>query len=339
MSEFAFERADWELLVDSLQPGSTVSAIALLTALEKEEEYAVEEALDALANKGVTIDISALPLSYGSGELEKRLRMEENLAMQEQMIPALEETDPLRLYLEELAQIPAQGDKDILLQQYLQGDDTAAQKLVNLHLNMAVDIAKGYTGKGVLLLDLIQEAGLGLWQGILQYTDGDFDGHIRWWIYQSIARVILLQARQDDTLRSVRQGMEAYRKADQQLLVSLGRNATVEEIALEMGVTPEQALMIQDMLSNAAAMEKTKEPEVSDEDDLAVEDTAYFQSRQKVAEMLSQLSQQEVQVLTLRFGLDGNAPATAEAVGVKLGMTPDAVVTMEAAALEKLRKK
>lgn len=337
---FTFERQDWELLLDSLQPGGSVSAIRLLTALEPEEESAVEDAFKALMEKGITLDISQLPTSYGAGELENRLRFEERLAAEDNMIPALEETDPLRLYLEELAGIPAQGDTNVLLQRYLQGDDSAAQKLMNLHLYRAVDIAKTYTGKGVLLLDLIQEAGLGLWQGILQYADGDFVTHIDWWIRQSLARVVLLQARQDDTLRSIRQGMEAYRQADQRLLISLGRNATVEEIAVDMGVATEQALLLQDMLQNAAAMEKTHQTTKQEEpeDEMAVEDTAYFQSRQRVAEMLSQLTETEAQVLNLRFGLDGNTPASPETVGLKLGMKPDAVVAMEAAALAKLRK-
>lgn len=337
---FTFDRPGWELLLDSLQPGSSVSAIRLLTVLESEEESSVEDAFEALMEKGITLDISQLPASYGSGELENRLRMEENLAQEEDMIPALEEFDPLRLYLEELAGIPAQGDVKVFLQRYLQGDESVAQKLVDLHLHRGVEIAKDYTGKGVLLLDLIQEAGLGLWQGILQYAGGDFADHIDWWIRQSIAKVVLLQARQNDTLRGIWQGMESYRLADQRLLVSLGRNATVEEIAVEMGVATEQALVIQDMLQNAAAMEKTHQAhkEEEPEDEIAVEDTAYFQSRQRVAEMLSQLTETEAQVLTLRFGLDGKTPASPEKVGVKLGMKPDAVVALEAAALAKLRK-
>ena len=336
---FTFDRPDWELLLDSLQPGCSVNAVRLLAALETEDESAVEEAFDCMMQKGLTLDVSQLPASYGSGELENRLRMEERLAKEENMIPALETSDPLRLYLEELAGNPAQGDTNILLEQYLQGDNAAAQKLVDLHLSLAVDIAKTYVGSGVLLLDLIQEAGLGLWQGILQYTSGDFQKHVRWWIRQSIAKIVLLQARQDDTLRGIRQEMEAYRQADQQLLISLGRNATVEEIAVEMGVATEQALVIQDMLQNAAAMEKNHAPkEAQPEDEMAVEDTAYFQSRQRVAEMLSQLTETEAQVLFLRFGLDGKGPASPEAVGVKLGMKPDAVVAMEAAALAKLRK-
>ena len=336
---FTFDRPDWELLLDTLQSGCSVSAIRLLTALESEEESAVEDAFAAMMEKGIALDISQLPASYGAGELENRLRLEERLAAEENMIPALEEADPLRLYLEELAGIPVQGDVDVLLQRYLQGDDAVAQKLMDLHLNRVVDIARAYTGKGVLLLDLIQEAGLGLWQAILQYSGGDFNAHADWWIRQSLAKVVLLQARQDDTLRSVRQGMEDYRQADQRLLVSLGRNATVEEIAVEMGVTPQQALLLQDMLENASAMEKThQEPKEEPEDEMAVEDTAYFQSRQRVAEMLSQLTETESRVLTLRFGLDGASPASPEAVGIKLGMKPDAVVAMEAAALAKLRK-
>lgn len=337
---FTFDRPDWELLVDQLQPGSSVSAIRLLSVLETEEEYAVEDALAALVEKKITLDISALPASYGAGETESRLRMEEKLAGREDMLSALEGSDPLRLYMEELSVIPAQGDGDLLLQELLRGDDTAARKLLNLYLYRAVDIAMQYTAKGVLLLDLIQGASLGLWQGILQFAGGDFTEHIDWWIRQSVAETVFLQARQDDALRGIHQSMEAYRQADQHLLTDLGRNPTVEEIALEMGVTPQQASVIQDMLLNASAMEKVKqEPKTDDpEDQQAVEDTAYFQSRQRIAELLSGLTETEAQVLTLRFGLEGGTPASPEAVGAKLGMTADEVVAMEAAALAKLRK-
>ncbi len=337
---FTFERPDWELLIDSLQPHSTLSAVRLLAALEKEEESAVEDAFLALIDKGVTLDISALPPSYGAGEMEKRLRLEEKLADSKGLVSALDENDPLRLYLEELAGIPAQGDPELLIRQLLDGDESAARKILNLHLHRAVDIATEYTARGVLLLDLIQEASLGLWQGILQYSGGDFDRYIAWWIRQNIAKLILLQARQDDTLRGIRKGMEDYRQADEHLLTSLGRNATVEEIAVEMGVTPQQASVIQDMLLNASAMEKAKQtPKTDDpEDQQAVEDTAYFQSRQRIAEMLSGLTETEAQVLTLRFGLEGDAPASPEAVGAKLGMTAQDVVSMEASALAKLRK-
>ena len=183
---------------------------------------------------------------------------------------------------------------------------------------------------------------MGLWQGILCYTGGDFETHRDWWIRQYLHRAIFLQARSGDLGQKLRVGLEDYRDMDQRLLADLGRNPTLEEIAEAMHVSPEEASVYADMLSTArmrqqvdAAMEE-KQPEPEEEQ--AVEDTAYFQSRQRILEMLSTLTEQEAQLLTLRFGLEGGLPLSPEQTGAKLGLTPREVVEMETKALSKLRK-
>lgn len=334
---FTFEPAAWELLCDSLKRGSVLSAVRLLSVTASEDEAVMEDIFRTLLDKGVTLDVSQLPPDYASGQQEVRLRFEESIAGGD-LVSSLEEGDPLRLYLEELASIPAQGDPGLLSQRLLEGDDDSAKKLTDLLLYRAVDAAKACTGRGVLLLDLIQEASLGLWQGILNYEGGDVEKHVDWWIDQSLARVIILQARQSGLLRSMSEAMEAYRRADRTLLDRLGRSATLEEISMEMGVTPQQAELARDMLEQAKDMEALKTPsQPEEEEEQAVEDTAYFQSRQRVNELMSALDEKEALVLKLRFGLDGDKPMTPQAVGAKLGMGADAVVAMEAAALAKLR--
>lgn len=335
---FSFEPTPWELMLNSLQPGSTLSAVRFLSALEAEDETVLDQAFSDLTDKKITLDISVLPSDFGSGETEKQLRREAKLRFSGDLIASLEETDPLRMYLEELARTPAQGDPKLLAEALLDGDENAASKLANLYLNRAVELAFAYTGRGVLLVDLIQEASLGLWQGILQYEGGDLDATLDWWITQSIARTVTLHARENGVLRTMRANMEAYRQADQRLLTQLGRNATMEEIAVEMGLSAEQADLIRDMILNASAMEKAKQPpKTDDEEDQAVEDTSYFQSRQRVSEMLATLTDLEARILTLRFGLEGGKPETCQAVGAKLGLSADEVITIEAAALAKLR--
>lgn len=336
---FSFERSEWELLLETVKPGGSLSAVRLRSALEAEDDFAVEEALEALAAHRISIDISALPEDFGSGELEKRLRFEAQLPAGALMLCHLEEGDPLRLYLEELASMPAQGDPVLLCERLASGDKSVQQPVLNLFLHRAVEIAGEYTGRGVLMLDLIQEAGLGLWQAVLQYEGGSFEAFADWWIRQSICRLVILQARENGVLRSMQKNMEAYQEADKHLLTELGRNATMEEIAVELGVTPEQADVIRDMILNAAAMEKAKkpQPEQQPEDSQAVEDTAYFQSRQRINELLSALTEQEAKILSLRFGLEGGIPLTAEAVSDRLGLSAQEVVAVEAAALNKLR--
>ena len=337
---FRFEASAWELLENALKPGDTLSAVRFLAATEMEDESVLEDAFEALLEKHVTLVVSDLTADFGSGDMEERLRHEQMMAGQPSMLPELEEDDPLRLYLEELAGIPAQGDTRILADELLRGNEDAAQKLVNLHLHRVVEAAKGYTGRGVLLLDLIQEGSLGLWQGILRYQGGDFESHIDWWIDQSLARVVILQARESGVIRSMSGAMDEYRRADRALLSKLGRSATLEEIAVEIGTTPQQAELARDMLQAAMEMESLKHPPETEEaqEQQAVEDTAYFQSRQRITELLSTLTPQEAQVLSMRFGLDGGAPATVQAIGAKLGMSAEKVVEMEAAALAKLRQ-
>lgn len=335
---FEFERAPWELAFDKLHRGDAISAARFLTLLEGEEETAVEDALMELEQKGVTLRISDLPKNYGAGETEKRLRLEETLAKTGKLLQNLEENDPLALYLREISGVPAAGDPQLLAQRFLDGEDTQ-QQLVNVSISRAVSAAETMTGYGVLLLDLIQEASMGLWQGILNYTGGDFDSHIDWWIDQYLAKAVTLQARENGVGQKMRKALEDYRAVDKRLLTQLGRNPTLEEIALEMGVSPEDAEVYQEMLRTASILEKAKQPtqEPRLEDEQAVEDTAYFQSRQRVGELLSTLTEQEAQVLNLRFGLEGGLPATPQETASKLGITADAVVQIETEALKKLR--
>jgi len=140
----------------------------------------------------------------------------------------------------------------------------------------------------------------------------------------------------------MRQGMEDYLDVDQKLLVELGRNPTTEEIAEALHATAQEVAaygaMLQAAKGKSKVQEEREEKEEDPEDQLAVEDTAYFQSRQRIAELLSELTSQEAQLLTLRFGLEGGTPLSPEDTGRRLQMTPEEVLRAEAAALSKLRK-
>ena len=342
MMEFTFEKAPLEQLLDPLRPGDRVSGLECLKVIEDLSQEEAEEALLTLEERGIALDISDLPPYGNDGEAALRLKLEQKLAKDRTLLAGLEENDPLRLYLEELAAIPAAGDEKLLAEQYAAGDDSVAQQLVNLSLSRVVDRACVMTGQGVLLLDLIQEGSLGLWQGILNYTDGDYEPHICWWIDQYLAKAVLMQAHTGGALEKMRQGMADYRDADQQLLSELGRNPTLEEIAQAIHVTEEEAATYAAMLAQARAKEQIEQfrqpKEKTPEDEQAVENTAYFQTRQRIVEMLSTLTEQEAKLLTLRFGLEGDQPKSPEQVGALLGLTADEVINQEAAALAKLRQ-
>ena len=340
MTEFVFEESAWEQALKELNTGDTLSGAKALLLLEELSDDEAEEALLALEEQGITLDISDLPLDSGNGEAALRLRQEQQMA--KTGFAGLDENDPLQLYLQEIAQIPVAGDAQVLAQQYAAGKEDVLQNLTNLCLSRVVETACNYTGRGILLLDLIQEGSLGLWQGILCYAEGDFYNHIQWWIEQYMAKVVLMQTRNSGIGEKMRTALEDYRDMDQQLLGELGRNPTLEEIAEAIHITPEEAATVAEMLTQAKLRQQTvqaREPkEETPEDDQAVEDTAYFQARQRVLDMLSTLSEQEAKLLTLRFGLDGGLPKTAQQAGEILGLTAEEAVNMEAAALSKLRK-
>ena len=340
--EFVFEQVPWEAAMNALQPGDSISGAYCLSLLEAMPEEDAEAALLLLEERQIALDISSLPVEPATGEAALRLQLERKLAAKGTLMEELGENDPLRLYLEELADISVDADAETLVKQYLAGDDTAAQQLVNLSLPVVVQRACAMTGHGVLLSDLLQEGSLGLWQGVLNYTSGDFAEHARWWIDQYLSKAVLLQAYNRGIGQRIRQGMSDYRDADQSLLSELGRNPTVEEIAEAIHVSVEEARTFGAILSQARVRQQTQQRmqprEETPDDEQAVENTAYFQTRQRILEMLSTLSQQEAQLLTLRFGLEGGLPRTPEQIGELMGLAVDEVVKIEADALLKLRQ-
>ena len=202
-------------------------------------------------------------------------------------------------------------------------------------------MASEYAGWNVLLLDLIQEGSVGLWEAIGSYQGGDYFAHRDRLIRNALSKAIILQARSNGLGQKMRQALQDYRSTDERLLAELGRNPTLEEIAEAIHVSREEAECIKKMLDDAELLNQAEKlvqgKEETQEDDLAVEDTAYFQMRQRISELLSQLSEEDAKILTLRFGLDRSKPMTAEEAGRKLGLTAGEVSRREAAALAQLR--
>ena len=339
--EYSFEPSPWEATVDTLRPGSVLSAARFLAMMETEPEEAVESAFDTLDTRDILLDIADLPIFCAEGETALRLSWEAALVKEGRLPQGLDENDPLRLYLEEIAMIPVCGDVQVLSQSLLSGDENAGKKILDLMLGQVVEQACSLAGQGVLLLDLIQEGSLALWQGILDYNGGDLEAYCFRQMQKAMAKLLTLQARSAGVGQKMRQAMEDYRAVDERLLTDLGRNPTLEEIAQALHMTPEAAASVAEMINAAQLVSRVNKqseaPEITPEDEQAVEDTAYFQTRQRIQELLSSLSGQEARILTLRFGLEGGLPLSPEDTGKRLGMTPDEVVKLETAALAKLR--
>ncbi len=341
--DFSFGESPWEAFLMTKQMGDTVSAANFLAMLEEEDEQAVEDALLDLETGCMHLSVAELPRPGAIGEAALRLRQEMQMVKKGIDPRDLEEGDPLRLYLEEVAAMPAFGDETLLAKQAAKGDEKAQAALTNLGLSRVIELAAGYVGYGVLLLDLIQEGSLGLWQAVQNYHYGDYAAHRDRWIHFYLAKAVTLQARANGVGQKMRAALEDYRAVDERLLSDLGRNPTIEEIALELHMKPEEAASVKKMLEDARSLAQAKkqpEPEEEEEESQqAVEDTALFQMRQRIADLLSDLHAQDQKLLTLRFGLEGGKPLSPEDTGKRLGLTGPEVVAREAAALAKLRKR
>lgn len=324
-----------------LEGMTTASAARLLTETDGMDDDALEDVFRALEEENIPIDLSDLPRSGASGEAARRLREEEQLVRGGDLLTGLEENDPLRLYLEELASIPVCGDPEVLALELLEGKDVA-NRLVNLSLSRVVELAQEHAGRGVLLMDLIQEGSLGLWNGILGFPGGSFELYRDGCIRRYMAQAVLRQARASGLGQKMRQAVEDYRMVDERLLSELGRNPTLEEIAESMHMTVPEIESVRKFLDNARMVGKAhevKEPEEeTPEDTQAVEDTAYYQTRERVDSLMSGISELEQKVVTMRYGLDGGAPQTAAEVGRRLNLTINEVVELETAALTKMRR-
>lgn len=341
MNDFVFEQAPWEAYLRSCKNGSVISGWNLISMLEDEEDNAVEDAFSILTVKRLQLDLSGLPQMSAGSNTAQRLQQEREYVTGGLKTELMEETDPLRLYLEEIAAAPACGDEKLLAEQLSSGDQRAAQRLTELGLSRVVEIAAEYAGQAVLLLDLIQEGNIGLWEAISGYRGGDYAAQRDEAIRSSVLKAIVLQARSNGISQKMKKALQDYRAADQHLLTKLGRNPGLEEIAQEMHISLEQAQTIEKTMADILLLQKAEKlaapKEETAEDELPVEDTAYFQMRQRISEMLSVLDEQEARILTMRFGLEKGLPMSAEEVAKALGITTAAVTACETAALSKLR--
>lgn len=259
--------------------------------------------------------------------------------------------DPVRMYLKEIGKVPLlNAAEEIELAKLMQtGDIEAKKRLAEANLRLVVSIAKRYVGRGMLFLDLIQEGNLGLIKAVekFDYTKGfKFSTYATWWIRQAITRAIADQAR---TIRIPVHMVETINKLiriKRQLLQELGRDATPEEIALEMEMEPEKVREILKIAQEPVSLETPIGEEedshlgdfIPDDEVQAPSDVATFTLlREQLSAVLHTLTDREQKVLRLRFGLDDGRARTLEEVGKEFEVTRERIRQIEAKALRKLR--
>lgn len=259
--------------------------------------------------------------------------------------------DPVRMYLKEIGRIPLlTPEEEIELAKRMEkGDEEAKRRLAEANLRLVVSIAKRYVGRGLLFLDLIQEGNLGLIKAVekFDYRKGyKFSTYATWWIRQAITRAIADQAR---TIRIPVHMVETINKlirVSRQLVQELGREPTPEEIAKEMGISPEKVREIIKIAQEPVSLETPIGEEedshlgdfIEDQDAKApAEEASHTLLREQLDEVLSTLTDREQKVLRLRFGLDDGRARTLEEVGYAFGVTRERIRQIEAKTLRKLR--
>lgn len=322
----------------------------ILVLFPKPENQVPE--LDHLYNQLIRAGIDVFETT--SQDIEKEAS--KSIAVLEKEIEALARagdegvSDPVRMYLKEIGRIPLLvfADEISLAKRYEKGDKRAKKKLTESNLRLVVSIAKKYIGRGMSLLDLIQEGNQGLIRAVEKYDwrkGYKFSTYATWWIRQAITRAIADQARTIRIPVHMVETINRFVRASRRLMQDLGREPTPEEVAHVMQIDVSKVREIQKVSQEPTSLETP----VGDEEDSHLGDfisdpgpTPYDQTsrqllKEHMEEVLATLSDREKKVLILRFGLEDGRPRTLEEVGAQFGVTRERIRQIEAKALRKLR--
>ncbi len=260
--------------------------------------------------------------------------------------------DPVKMYLKEIGRVPLlkPEDEPKIAKRIEEGDEEAKNLLISSNLRLVVSIAKKYVGRGMQLLDLIQEGNMGLVKAVekFDYTKGfKFSTYATWWIRQAITRAIADQAR---TIRIPVHMVETINKLtriQRQLVQELGRDPTAEEISARMdGISPEKVREIQKIALEPVSLETPIGEEddshlgdfIEDKDAMSPDQYANNQLlKDEINNVLDGLTEREEKVLRLRFGLYDGRTRTLEEVGKEFNVTRERIRQIEAKALRKLK--
>jgi RNA polymerase primary sigma factor len=352
-SEKFDHKTDIKALIEKGKAKGSLSNSDIMEALEYSDYDIdqIEKIYEMIENNGIEVTNYINPSEFDDIEIEvEQLESAEDMEKMLQQ-EGLAIDDPVRMYLKEIGKVPLlEAERELYLAECMaKGDEKAKDELVEANLRLVVSIAKRYVGKGMFFLDLIQEGNLGLMKAVekFDYTKGyKFSTYATWWIRQAITRAIADQAR---TIRIPVHMVETIHKVSRcqrQLLQELGHEATAEEVAERIGMSPDKVREIMKIAQDPVSLETPIGEEedshlgdfIPDDDSPAPAEAASYELlKEQLEEVLHTLTSREEHVLKLRFGLEDGRTRTLEEVGKEFNITRERIRQIEAKALRKLR--
>ena len=361
-------RAKLQALVTEAKKTGKVASKKLVETLDAVDatEEQTEKFYDVLEAAGVEIDVSDVLDLIGTADMENPT-LSEMQAIEDEGIDVTNENlediddanvkldDPIRMYLKEIGKIKLLTPEEELevAKKMVEGTeqerDAARKRMSEANLRLVVSIAKRYVGRGMQLLDLIQEGNLGLMKAVekFDYTKGyKFSTYATWWIRQSITRAIADQARTIRIPVHMVETINRVLRTSHSMVQTLGREPTTEEVAkeLHMDVSKVEEIMkiAQEPVSLETPVGEEEDSHLGDfiqDDDASQppEEASYTLLREQLEDVLATLTPREQQVLRMRFGLQDGKPHTLEEVGKEFDVTRERIRQIESKALRKLR--
>ena len=350
-----------QALITQAKKDGMIRASDLNAQLEKMQltPEKIEDIYDRLDAMNIQVVTADLELDLGDDDLDLGPDDDINLAGldEEELVDPVDLAaeysldDPVRMYLKEIGQIKLlSAEEEVeLAKRVSEGDQEAKNKLTEANLRLVVSIAKKYSGRGLHILDLIQEGNTGLIRAVdkFDWTKGNkFSTYATWWIRQAITRAIADQARTIRIPVHMVETINKVKKVNSQLLHENGHEPTNEQIAEKLEMPVEKVREIMRVAQEPVSLETPIGEEedshlgdfIPDEDAPAPSDVAsHTMLKEQLAEVLSTLTPREEKVLRLRFGLEDGRSRTLEEVGKEFNVTRERIRQIEAKALRKLR--